>query len=476
MTKPLTYRESTRRFASKSWLHGAGAFGASVLLGAGWLQAAQPYCPPCQNACPPSAPAFPSPLTLPTPDSSLPSSAAPSLNNVDPASPLSQPNAQQMNVPQSNPGSPQPQQQNFAQPNLSTNLAQGAASANSRSTPGMIGDFFGGATGGGNLCYLGGIPLSSTDPVNSPGSAGGGRLKIQEQTSPLPRDRVFFGYSHFDNVALNQGGVAVNRYTPGFEKTFLDGNASIEVRLPFSSTLDDSLTSGVQGSTSTQFGNATLYLKALAAQTCEWAVSYGLGISIPTAPDTRLFDGGGSLICSVENEAVRLLPFFGTVYTPNDKFFVQQFLQLDIDANGNTVYDGSGNQIGVLQDTNFIYYSVSAGYWVYQNNCCDAWLTGLAPIVELHYNRSLGDTDSGVGNGSVSIGNLDGSDTFRTVSVLNATLGMTGKLGQNKTLTAGYVLPLGGGNDQQFDGEFRLVFNWFFGGTGGGNRFRSIQF
>ncbi len=63
-------------------------------------------------------------------------------------------------------------------------------------------------------------------------------MKLSENTSPIPRDRVFVNYSYFDNVPLQQGGVDVNRFVPGFEKTFFNGITSVEVRAPMASTLD----------------------------------------------------------------------------------------------------------------------------------------------------------------------------------------------------------------------------------------------
>ncbi len=73
-------------------------------------------------------------------------------------------------------------------------------------------------------------PLVVTIP--SP-SAGGvvGRTKISDDNSPLPRDRVIFNYDYFDNAQLTSTGVNVHRFSPGFEKTFFDQMASIEVRV-----------------------------------------------------------------------------------------------------------------------------------------------------------------------------------------------------------------------------------------------------
>ena len=55
--------------------------------------------------------------------------------------------------------------------------------------------------------------------IPNPGSGVVGRMKIAENGSPIPRDRVFFNYSYFDNV-LTPGGTNVNRFSPGLRKHF----------------------------------------------------------------------------------------------------------------------------------------------------------------------------------------------------------------------------------------------------------------
>jgi hypothetical protein len=75
----------------------------------------------------------------------------------------------------------------------------------------------------------GGFPIYAIRPVYelclpTPG-ASIGRVKIADNSSPLPRDRVFFDYNYFHNTSLN--GVNVNRYTPGLETTFFSGMTSL---------------------------------------------------------------------------------------------------------------------------------------------------------------------------------------------------------------------------------------------------------
>jgi hypothetical protein len=68
-----------------------------------------------------------------------------------------------------------------------------------------------------------------------------GRTKIADDNSPLPRDRFIFNYDYFNNASLGSG-IDVSRISLGVEKTFLDQQASVELRIPFASTLDSTST------------------------------------------------------------------------------------------------------------------------------------------------------------------------------------------------------------------------------------------
>ncbi len=317
--------------------------------------------------------------------------------------------------------------------------------------PNMIGDGFGPPF------------LSDMNLFASPGG-GVGTSKIAENASPLPRDRVYMNYSYFDGVPLLPGGVNVNRFTPGMEKTFFNGLSSIEVRMPFASTLSNTLFFASPNDTSsTELGNLTLYLKQLLYTSDTLAVSGGLGLALPTANAVNVFNGQNQPFAHVENQSVHLLPFLGSLYTPNDQLFVQQFLQFDFDANGNAVSFNNGQifqPAGRLNEMSYLYYSVGAGYWLYDNPNSDRLFTRIAPIVELHYNKSLTHTDPWL-----SPHNLD---------LLNGVVGLTTMMGQNKALTLAYTTPLSNFHDRQFNGELRVMFNLYFGGST--NRFSRVQF
>ena len=247
---------------------------------------------------------------------------------------------------------------------------------------------------------------------------------------------------------------------------------SVEVRAPFASTLDNTIfTDGATNTSSTQFGNLTTYLKGLLYSDGTVAFSAGLGVAVPTASDVRVRTVGGPDLVRIKNESVHLMPFIGTLWTPNDRLFMQSFTQLDFDTNGNPVsvtdFNGGLTPIGRANDVTYLYQSISAGYWTYRDPNSDGIVTGIAPMAELHYIRSLSNTDVVAGNG-FQIGNFQ--DNF---SLLNATLGVNVLLKDSASLTLGYSTPLGGGADQQFDGEFRAMLNWYFGAA---NRMNRVQF
>jgi hypothetical protein len=347
---------------------------------------------------------------------------------------------------------------------------QGGTLMASSTVPAMIGDFF----GTGQTQLVDG-PTTVIVPGGSLADAPGstvGRMKLGENTSPLPRDRVFINYSYFDNTPLFPGGVDVHRVTPGFEKTFLNGNMSFELRTPFASTLDSTIIpDGTTSTSHTEFGNLTMYLKALLWQNEQLAFSTGLGIAVPTADNANNRDADGTMLMQVKNQSVHLLPFLGAVYAPDERLFVQGILQFDVDANGNPVsvtsFDGTNNptgnmtRIGRPRDRTYMFFDISLGYWIYLNPDGGRLINGIAPIVEYHWNQTLdrGDAVRGEVNGD----DWDFSKPGH-LSVHNAVLGMTALVCDDATLTLAYVTPLHGSR-RQFDGEFRLMFNWLFGAS-----------
>ena len=298
------------------------------------------------------------------------------------------------------------------------------------------------------------------------GSSGAGLVgitKIAENTSPMPRDRVFFNYSAFSGVPLTMNGVNVSRFTPGFEKTFFDRSMSVEMRFPFASTASNTIVAdGTSSTGNVLFGDMSLTGKALLYTDDELAISAGLQMSLPTAGalDVRLSDGTD--LVRIANDSVYLMPFLGALYTPDDRFFTQGFLQFDAPANGNhvsvnnTFNGGPLAAAGTIRDVPFVFVDIGSGYWLYRNDE-GSGLTGFSATAELHYNSSLEST-SVLNTGAYQIGSISNS-----IEMLTGVVGGHLYFNRSTSLTVGYTFPIGNSADQMFKGELRAFLNYNFG-------------
>ncbi len=370
----------------------------------------------------------------------------------------------------------------------------GAAPGPASVAPYMIGDFFGGSfaparipdqmsPNGGYYDPDNGtydphygaptpIPQIVVADVPSPGTGGGvGRLKIAENTSPIPRDRMIFNYTYFGDVPLAPGGVDVSRYTVGFEKTFFDGLTSFEMKIPMATTLDSTILAGDPNYANGEFGNMNFTFKGLFLSRDRWNVAGGLTIAAPTADDIRVVLDDGTERVRIENEAVHFQPFLGVLWTPNERFYAQGFLQYDVASIGHPVfldevrivdpnYQGSTPPLlraGRLNDATFQFLDLGVGYWTYKAPCPGEFFSGLAWTAELHWNKSLQEADV-IRTQNYVVGDF-GSD----VDVWDLTLGAHLLVMDRTSVTFAYATPLGGGADRQFDGEFRLMLNYHYG-------------
>lgn len=321
----------------------------------------------------------------------------------------------------------------------------------------------------------------------NPAFANVGVVKAAEGSSPIPRDRVFMFYSFFEDVPLGSaGGIGVNRFTPGFEKTFMDGRMSFEGRFPFASTLDSdfNFTQGFTNDAShIEFGDILLGVKSLVATGDNWAVSAGMQVSLPTADDLKfLFTdtaaaGTGASTSTgeflrIENDTVHVLPMLSGSWAPSDRLFFMGFLQLDFDTSGKSVLldtrplqpTTSLQKIGTFNDTTFLYADITAGYWITKDPPESVrMLTGFAPMLELHYNRSLTKTDQvNFTQAGTDFAQIGRGGEF--IEFLDLTVGGVFQFKHTSYLTLGFSTPIAGGTDAEFDGEFRAQFTHRFGG------------
>ncbi len=354
------------------------------------------------------------------------------------------------------------------------------------------------------------LPVNFTHVFTTtlPFAATAGAIKLADNESPLPRDRIIFDYSFFDNTTLAPGGVNVNRFIAGFEKTLFSDNYSVEFKIPFATTFDSNITIdgnaqyGPFGNTAltnqhaVELGNAEVLFKGVLCRSETMVTTGGLGVGLPTASDITVTRSDGTNLYTIENTAPHIMPFIGNVWTPTSRFFLQQMVQLDVEVTGNEVVinedpnkqlssSGTFKDAGRLNDPVFAFYDISAGYWLFHcPECSNRCITGLAGMLELHFNQSLGGFN-GVSapmldstgqqqsywqpnaaipyyGGSLEPLNLQvgGGGPFTS---LDLTAGCTLEIRDNAYLSLGITVPMVGGADREFDYEFRPNFSYYFG-------------
>lgn len=289
-------------------------------------------------------------------------------------------------------------------------------------------------------------------PVGNPGDIVG-RVRIQDNNSALPQDRLYFDYNYFHNARFSSNGFGVNRIVPGIEKTVLGGMGSIEVRVPMAVTLNSEMSFGAPIDTSNfEMGNVTITPKLLLWSSDEELFAAGMGVALPTADDLNFVN-----LLRVDNDSVHLIPFLAYLYTPRQSdYFVHAFLTCDFDTRGNDVQanvTGNGlESIGVYNDQTLVSASGSVGKFFYRNNSRSARVKAMAWTTELHYTSTVTNADF-ITAGAFQVGPESGAN----LNLLNGTVGAHARL-QKSTVTAGYTVPINS-NERLFDGEFRLFIN-----------------
>lgn len=295
--------------------------------------------------------------------------------------------------------------------------------------------------------------------------AGGSRRFKNEHSRAMPTDRVFGTYHHFQNAleatSLTPGfrstDANVDRFTLGVEKTFADGNASIEFRMPLSVPV--SLSSQDAMYRTNAVGDLVVTLKGLLYSDESQAVALGLAINTPTGNDLHVSlpnSGNNGAELTVSNNAVHLIPFLAYQAAPTDDFFFNSFLQIDTPANDNSIQVRNLGPNTVdhrkLTDQTLLYLDTSFGYWMFRDPEAE-FLTGLAGLLELHYTTALNSADIVTDrNQIVTFGANSGS-----LDAINMTFALHTEIARSTIVRAGYVTPLRDGNHRFFDHEFTLA-------------------
>ncbi len=379
--------------------------------------------------------------------------SAPTKPPAPPKAPPS-PTARPPIPPRPTPATPQPQFNPFA--NAQPNQSQLARLSR---TPDMFGDSFGSITA--KIQFIDVANRTGTSLVDLP-VAGGSRQFKNEYSRAMPTDRVFGLYHHFQNAlessssngSFRTANANIDRFTFGFEKTFFEGNASVEMRMPFSSPV--SLSSPGSNFQMQSVGDLVVSLKGMLYSDESQAFAVGLAVDAPTGSDLNVnLPNSGPASFTLHNNATHLIPFIAYQAAPTEDFFFNGFLQFDTPTNANTVQvQRTGAPVENLSVTNqtLMFVDTSFGYWWYRDPD-SARLSGLASVFELHYTTAVNNADIVADKAQrVTFGSNAGH-----FDVLNLTLGLQANIARSAIIRAGYVTPLRSSPHRFFDNELSVA-------------------
>ncbi len=293
------------------------------------------------------------------------------------------------------------------------NLASAGTSGRPVELPNMYGDF---------------LPFT---PVRSDSRIDAGRLpvtvirgayKISENEGPRPADRVYMTYHFFYDVNPVQrqqlGGLPitnVHRETFGIEKTLLDGNASIGLRLPLlqltgPTELDRATVGDLSIILKYAFINEPFETDAGGRLLGGRALSGGLVVTAPT---------GGAAAFTVQDPLIHptlIQPFVGGI-----RAFRRGYVQL-LSSIAVPTDD---------RDTTYMFNSLQVGYQLLTDATDSRYLRSITPIAELHVNTPFNNRDAA----KLPIGATD---------IVSFTLGTSYGLGSRSCLNLGVNVPVTG--------------------------------
>src|SRR5271157_2294395 len=268
-------------------------------------------------------------------------------------------------------------------------------------------------------------------------------FKIADNQYPRPVDRVWVSFNYYDGVnsGLNSElgapikNMQVYNEIFGFEKTFLDQQASIGFRIPVNTLTITSAFPGLSGSHSST-GNFSSFFKYVLWQDNRGnLISGGVDLSFPTGPTT--FAGYPT---NQGIKAFEFQPFLGYIYQ-HDRYYLQGFSSIAVptDRNLATMY----------------YFDIAVGYYVYRSQNPRALISAIVPVFETHLNIPL----NWAGFQPRYLGS--------TPDVVDLTWGLNLGLASRAVLSAAYIHPVTG--PTPFSGELALMLNVPFGGRPGRN-------
>jgi hypothetical protein len=316
-------------------------------------------------------------------------------------------------------------EQPMAQPPATDAFAQApeaGTEAPSSFNPQMLGDFLGGSAftsiPGFGSGYSARVPLAAR-----------GGFKIADNESPRPTNRVFISYNYFNDANIPTSapaGIAapviartdVHREIFGFERTFLDSNASFGMRVPL---IQQTGTLAFSDIGNLSFIGKYAFINDRATGN---VLSGGLVVTVPTGRDYELVDGATL-------DPVLIQPWVGGIWN-SGRLYAQGFSSVAVPTKGI--------------DAPLLFNDIGVGYRAWQGT--GGLITSLTPTVETHITTPLDNRG------------FDSSDLITYVDVVVITGGLHIGLGERSLLTLGAAAPVTGPRPFAVEGIVQLNFRY----------------
>lgn len=215
----------------------------------------------------------------------------------------------------------------------------------------------------------------------SPNASQAGGIKIVEGDSPRPTNRLYYNYNFFGNVDVNSPvnistvfpRMQVHRHIIGFEKTLLDGDASVGLRLPFFSM------GGGSVAYETGFvGDLNVITKYAIINNRETGNVWSAGLILGTPTG-----GSPNPIANQANQRPEQPRYRGVQIVPYTGYILNFCCQRLYFQGFHSVAVPTENE-----DPTFISNGFGLGYWLVREPNAD-FIQGFVPTVEVHVNTPL---------------------------------------------------------------------------------------
>jgi hypothetical protein len=269
--------------------------------------------------------------------------------------------------------------------------------------------------------------------------------KISENMSPRPQDRVYYTFNYFQGVndQVNArlqapiGYTQVFREILGAEKTFLDGQGSVGIRMPIDTVTANSSVPkqfGSYGGTSTAVGDISVYFKYILLENRDNGnlLSTGMALGLPTGPGK--FAGLNSFGSIVNTTSFQ--PFLGYILN-SGRWYLHGFSAIDVPA--------------ISQDVTLFYNDVGIGYFLRRPDPnVNEMISMIVPTFEVHITDPLNHRSP-----------YSRTDFVGMTDIVDFTYGVSIGIYRRTLLTFAVVTPVT--SPKPFDFEAIAFLNFFFG-------------